>query len=41
VVAIPVMFFVGFFRNRIDSLTAEAGSTCERLMSRFRSAKAG
>lgn len=36
VIAIPAMFFVGFFRNRIDSIVAEAGSICERLMARFR-----
>ena len=40
VLAIPVMFFVGFFRNRIDSLMAEAGSICEKLMMRFRRGQA-
>jgi len=36
VVAIPTMFCVAFFRNRIDGLVAEAEATVERLMSRFR-----
>lgn len=35
-VAIPTMFFVGFFRNRIDSMVNEAGAVTEKLMSRFR-----
>lgn len=36
IVAIPTMFFVAFFRNRIDSLVAEAETIAERLMGRFR-----
>ena len=36
VIAIPTMFFVAFFRNRIDSYVAEAESLVERLMGRFR-----
>ena len=36
VVAIPTIFFVAFFRNRIDSLVAEAEMVVERLMGRFR-----
>ena len=36
VVAIPVMFFVAFFRNRIDSIVAEAETVVEKLMGRFR-----
>ena len=36
IVAIPVMFFVAFFRNRIDSFVAEAESVVEKLMGRFR-----
>jgi len=36
VVAIPTMFFVSFFRNRIDAIVAEAGAVVERLMGRFR-----
>jgi len=36
VVAIPTMFFVAFFRNRIDSLMAEAEVVVERLVGRFR-----
>jgi len=35
-VAIPTMFFVSFFRNRVDSLVAEAEVVVEKLMSRFR-----
>jgi len=35
-VAIPTMFFVSFFRNRIDSCVAEAETIVERLMGRFR-----
>jgi len=30
------MFFVAFFRNRIDSFVAEAESVVEKLMGRFR-----
>jgi biopolymer transport protein ExbB/TolQ len=40
VVAIPTMFFVSFFRNRIDSYVAEAESVVEKLMGRFRKASA-
>ena len=36
VVAIPTMFFVSFFRNRIDSCVAEAETVVEKLMGRFR-----
>jgi len=36
VVAIPAMFFVSMFRNRVDSLVAEAETLVERLMARFR-----
>ena len=36
IVAIPTMFFVSFFRNRIDSCVAEAETVVERLMGRFR-----
>jgi biopolymer transport protein ExbB len=36
VVAIPTMFFVSFFRNRIDSYVAEAETVVEKLMGRFR-----
>ncbi len=36
VVAIPTMFFVAFFRRRIDGLVAEAEAVVERLMGRFR-----
>ncbi len=36
VVAIPTMFFVAFFRSRIDSFVAEAESIVERLMGPFR-----
>jgi biopolymer transport protein ExbB len=36
VVAIPAMFFVAFFRNRIDGLVAEIEAVVEKLMGRFR-----
>jgi biopolymer transport protein ExbB len=36
IVAIPVMFFVSFFRSRIDHFVSEAEAVVERLMSRFR-----
>ena len=36
VVAIPTMFFVAFFRNRIDGYIAETETVVERLMGRFR-----
>jgi len=36
VIAIPAMFFVGFFRNRIDSLMAEAGHLCDKVMAPLR-----
>jgi biopolymer transport protein ExbB len=36
IVAIPCMFFVSQFRNRIDSYIAEAETIVERLMGRFR-----
>ena len=38
IVAIPTMFFVSQFRNRIDSYVAEAETIVERLMGRFREA---
>lgn len=38
IVAIPTMFFVAFFRRRIDSLVAEAETVVEKLMGRFRKA---
>ena len=38
IVAIPTMFFVAFFRRRIDSLVAEAETIVEKLMGRFRKA---
>ena len=41
VVAIPVMFFVAFFRTRIDDCVAEAETTVERLMGRFRKGTQG
>jgi biopolymer transport protein ExbB len=36
IVAIPAMFFVSYFRTRIDHFVAEAEAVVERLMSRFR-----
>ncbi len=36
IVAIPTMFFVAFFRNRIDSTVSEAEIVVEKLMGRFR-----
>ena len=36
VVAIPTMFFVSLFRNRIDGYVAEAETVVEKLMGRFR-----
>jgi biopolymer transport protein ExbB len=36
IVAIPVTFFVSFYRNRIDSVMAEAETLVDRLMGRFR-----
>lgn len=36
IVAIPTMFFVAFFRSRIDSFVAEAETVVERLMGPFR-----
>ena len=36
IVAIPAMFFVSLFRNRIDSCVAEAEMVVDRLMGRFR-----
>jgi biopolymer transport protein ExbB len=38
IVAIPTMFFVSQFRNRVDSCVAEAETIVERLMGRFRKA---
>jgi biopolymer transport protein ExbB len=39
VVAIPTMFFVAFFRRRIDSFVAEAETSVEKLMGHFRKSK--
>lgn len=36
IVAIPTMFFVSLFRNRIDGYVAEAETVVERLVGRFR-----
>ena len=36
IVAIPAMFFVSYFRNRIDSYIAEAETIVEQLLGRFR-----
>jgi len=36
IVAIPAMFFVSYFRNRIDSYIAEAETIVEHLLGRFR-----
>ena len=36
IVAIPMMFFVSFFRNRIDGFVTETEGIVERLMGRFR-----
>ena len=36
IIAIPAMFFVGFFRNRVDSLMAEAGAVCDKVMAPLR-----
>ena len=36
IVAIPAIFFVSMFRNRIDSCVAEAEMVVEKLMGRFR-----
>lgn len=36
IVAIPAMFFVTYFRSRIESNVAEAETLVERLMGRFR-----
>jgi biopolymer transport protein ExbB len=38
VVAIPAMFFVSFFRTRIDDAVAEAESLLDRVFRRFRTA---
>ena len=40
IVAIPTMFFVSQFRNRVDSCVAETESVVEKLMGRFRQAPA-
>lgn len=37
IVAIPTMFFVAFFRKRIDSFVAESETVVEKLMGHFRS----
>jgi biopolymer transport protein ExbB len=39
IVAIPAMFFVAFFRRRIDSFVAEAEAAVEKLMGQFRKSK--
>lgn len=36
IVAIPTMFFVAYFRNRIENTVTEAETTVEKLMGRFR-----
>lgn len=36
IVAIPGIFFVGFFRSRIDAIVAETGAVVEHLMGRFK-----
>ena len=36
IVALPAMFFVTFFRNRIDSYVAEAETLVDKLMGKFR-----
>jgi biopolymer transport protein ExbB len=36
IVAIPVMFFISLFRNRIDDYVAQAESKVDGLMARFR-----
>jgi len=36
IVAIPTMFFVAFFRKRIDSFVAESETVVEKLMGHFR-----
>ncbi len=41
IVAIPTMFFVSFFRNRIEGYVAEAETLVEKLMGRFRHEKNG
>ncbi|MCF7958543.1 MAG: MotA/TolQ/ExbB proton channel family protein [Phycisphaerae bacterium] len=41
IVAIPTMFFVSFFRNRIEGYVAEAETLVEKLMGRFRREKNG
>jgi len=38
IVAIPTMFFVAFFRKRIDSYVAESETVVEKLMGHFRHA---
>jgi biopolymer transport protein ExbB len=37
IVAIPTMFFVAFFRKRIDGFVAESETVVEKLMGHFRS----
>lgn len=41
VVAIPAIFFVSMFKNRIDSCVAEAELVVEKLMGRFRAMPSG
>ncbi len=36
IVAIPAMFFVSLFRNRIEGIVAEAETAVEKLMGRYR-----
>jgi len=36
IVAIPTMFFVSLFRNRVDNCVAETETVVEKLMGRFR-----
>jgi biopolymer transport protein ExbB len=39
IVAIPTMFFVAFFRRRIDGFVAESETVVEKLMGNFRKGK--
>jgi biopolymer transport protein ExbB len=36
IVAIPTMFFVSLFRNRIEGYVAETETVVEKLMGRYR-----
>ena len=39
VVAIPALFFYGFFQNRVTNISLEAGAVCEELIRRFKPVK--